>query len=517
MNKKIILIACTCSISFNSLAENNKNKSPNLLYIFPDQYRIQALSIWSNPAYKEALGTLGDPVHTPNLDKLAQKGILFNNVCSTCPISSPHRGMLMSGMYPRANGIEENCHVSRADELNHNIECLTDVLSKAGYETAYVGKTHWHKTEPLFDKQFNYVGKSGNPGGNLVNVYDTYIPEGKSRHSNKYWFQGIHSHYTSYTYSNRPELVDGNKDGEVKIHNGFTATHEADIVIKYLKNEHGERIANKPFSIIWSINPPHPPYSKLSDCNINIYNEYYRDMPAEKLLVRKNARTEWKTKKGKKNIENAARVYFTLIKMVDDEIGRVLDTLEDIGETENTVIVFTSDHGEMMGSHKLTGKNKIYDESFLVPFIMTYPNVLHHRIEDLMLGSVDIMPTLLGLMGLEDKIPSTVMGKDYSDGIKCGSYKKNAKPKSAVFLADKSKGIRTYKYTYLVNHDGTYELYNNEKDPYQMQKLQLEHIPFEDAEELKNDLGKWLIEANDRWCDLRINSSFINYKKNYSF
>ena len=103
--KKLLLLACTCGMVLNSTAkEENQEavKRPNLLYIFPDQYRMHALSIWSNPEYRKALSTVGDPASTPNLDKLAKKGILFNNVCSTYPVSSPHRGMLMSGMYPRA-------------------------------------------------------------------------------------------------------------------------------------------------------------------------------------------------------------------------------------------------------------------------------------------------------------------------------------------------------------------------------------------------------------------------------
>lgn len=82
------------------------DKRPNLLYIFPDQYRLFALGIWSDPAYKEAISTVGDPVHTPNLDRLAKQGALFTNVCSTQPVSSPHRAMLLSGMFPEKNGIK---------------------------------------------------------------------------------------------------------------------------------------------------------------------------------------------------------------------------------------------------------------------------------------------------------------------------------------------------------------------------------------------------------------------------
>ena len=485
---------------------------PNILYIFPDQYRMNALSIWNDPQYRSALSTVADPVKTPNLDKLARRGIVFNNACSTFPVSSPHRAMLMSGMYPRENGVEINCKINRQSGLKQDIVCLTDVLHNAGYETAYVGKTHWHKTEALFDKENNYVGTTQEPGGHVLNTYDTYIPEGKSRHGNQYWFQGIKSHFESYTFSNRPELVKGNKDGQVCVHQGFTAAHEADVVIRYLKNESGERVAGRPFSVIWAINPPHPPYSKLSDCDMDVYNRSFRDMPLEQLLPRKNVPgPKVKSKKRIINVEQNARIYFALIESVDKEIGRVLDALEASGEADNTIVVFTSDHGELMGSNGYTGKGVIYEESFLVPYIISYPGKLKPQVNDLMFGSVDIMPTMLGLMGLGDKIPSTVMGHDYSDGLLTGTYSKHAKPTSAAYLADTMKGIRTYQYSYVVKQDGTYELYNNRQDPYQMKNLRLEDLPASDAALLKKGLGDWLKVSHDRWYDKKKLSNLIEY------
>lgn len=501
--------------SKNAAVENTEaEKRPNLLYIFPDQYRMFALGIWSNPEYRNAISTLGDPVHTPNLDKLAKSGILFTNACSTQPVSSPHRAMLMSGMYPSKNGIEKNCTIENDEELKHDIECFTDVLAKEGYETAYIGKTHWHRTEALFDKAGNYKGTTSAPGGFPINKFDTYIPEGKSRHSNKYWFQQLRdSHFNAKAYSNQPNLVGGNKDGDVYNPKRFTTTVEADIIIDYLNNKDGVRDENKPFSIMWAINPPHPPYNKLSDCDEEIFNKYYKDMPLEELLVRKNLgkNLEERKVKGGGKLPLSARVYFSLITGVDREIGRVLDALEKTGEAENTIVVFTSDHGEMMGSHAKTGKSIFYDESMLVPFIIKYPAKLKHRTDDLMFGSTDIMPTMLGLMGMGDKIPSTVMGKDYSDGILTGSYKKNSKPQSALYLSEKKKGVRTYNYTYIVKDDGTYELFNNKKDPYQIINIRFEAIPKNDVKFLKESLGYWLNKAQDEWAKKKMLPQLIKY------
>lgn len=206
-----------------------------------------------------------------------------------------------------------------------------------------------------------------------------------------------------------------------------------------------------------------------------------------------------------------ARIYFSLITAIDREIGRVLKTLEDTGEADNTIIVFTSDHGEMLGSHQLMGKGVIYDESFRVPFIISYPSQLPHSLNDLMFGTVDIMPTMLGLMGLDNKIPSSVMGRDYSDGILTGKYKKHPKPTSALYFEGKSKGIRTSQYTYKIDPNGTYILFDNLKDPYQMKPISLESIPKKSALELKTALGQWLKEAHDKWYDQKTNEKLIIY------
>ncbi len=200
----------------------------------------------------------------------------------------------------------------------------------------------------------------------------------------------------------------------------------------------------------------------------------------------------------------SAGIYLTLIRSLDAEIGRVLDKLEECGEADNTIIVFTSDHGEMLGSHSVMGKNTIYDEAFLVPFIISYPGVIEPRTDDLLLGSVDIMPTLLSMMGLKDMIPESVAGVDYSQGVMTGEYSNCGKPKSALYLFPSRKGVRTDRYTYGVDESGDYLLFDNNEDPYQMRSITLEQIPEADAEMLKSELGEWLKVAQEEWFDKRI-------------
>lgn len=515
MKTNIIIIVCglpfTCNAA-SSLPQDSSKTHPNLLYIFADQYRLNALSIWGDPEFRHAIRTIGDPVYTPNLDKLAKGGIVFTQACSTAPISSPHRAMLITGMYPEKNGVEMNCYKGRTQGVLEDIECFTDVLAKTGYETAYIGKTHWQRNQPYFDTAGNYVGTTIYPGGNYVFDFDTYIPEGRGRKSNKFWFQQLNdNHFNAIAFSNIPELIGGNKDGVAYRPHRFTPEVEADIIIKYLKNKNGERDASKPFSLFWAINPPHPPYSKISHCKKNIYDKYYKDMTIEELLLRPNVQYGEGTKiKNLKQLSSTAKVYFSLIKSVDEEIGRVLNTLEAEGLANNTLVIFSADHGEMMGSHGYFGKGMGYEEALMIPFILRYPSKIKPQINDLMFGATDIMPTLLGIMGLSQYIPSTVMGRDYSKNILNREYDKINKPQSAFYYMIKEKGVRTNKYTYIVR-DGDYRLFNLEQDPYQMHSIKLEEIPEKDVKFLKSELGKWLQISQDKWGKERKYPNLIIY------
>ena len=473
---KPILYKLICSLPVTLFAGTGtqvfgQEQRPNLVYIFPDQYRLNALSIWNDVAYRNVLNTVGDPVHTPNLDRLAKQSVIFNRACSTCPLSSPHRAMLMTGAFPEKNGVPGNCHVNNQNGIPDSLVCFTDVLAGAGYETAYVGKTHWHRTEALFDKENNYVGTTEAPGGHCVYPY------------------------------NRPELVGGKKDGEPFRYRRLTLEVEADVVIGYLRNKQGQRDASKPFSLFWSLNPPHTPYHRLTDCKEEVFNQYYKDLKPEEVLLRPNVKFGEGTQV--KNLEQLtlqAKIYFSLVKSVDDEIGRVLKVLDEEGLTDNTILIFTADHGEMMGSHGRMAKSVIYDESFSIPFFIRYPGQLKPGVNDLMLGATDIMPTLLGMMNLGDQLPETVKGKDYSQGILTGKYRKVKKPVSQFFYQQKEKGVRTDRYSYLVTGDGNYQLFDNLKDPYQIHSLKIEEIPSIQTKLLKKELGNWLKVSEDGWA-----------------
>lgn len=116
---------------------------PNVIYVFPDQYRNSSLGFWSDPEFAAEVGWKGDPVATPNLDRFAREATVLTEAVSNFPVSSPHRGMLLSGMYPERNGVVLNCMSERPESsLREDVECIGDVFSAAGYDCAYIGKLH---------------------------------------------------------------------------------------------------------------------------------------------------------------------------------------------------------------------------------------------------------------------------------------------------------------------------------------------------------------------------------------
>jgi arylsulfatase A-like enzyme len=304
-------------------------------------------------------------------------------------------------------------------------------------------------------------------------------------------------------------LLGGKKDGDVYQTRGFSSNIEAGIVIDYLKNNDGQRDPHKPFSMMWDPIPPHMPYDSVKDCEEDIYREYYKDLPPNQLLNRLNVDVE--KAKDDIHLQTCARVYFSLVTSIDREVGRVLQALEQSGEAENTIVVFTSDHGEMMGSHGLYAKSQIYEEAYLIPFMIRFPKKLKPRMEYLMIGKVDVMPTLLGLMGLKDRIPHTVQGVDYSVGLVTESFIEHPNPRSSAYLMEDAKGVRTDRYSYRVGSDGSTQLFDNSVDPYQLKNLPLTAIDPADRRFLEEELGMWLKKASDPFYQSRMHRDLITY------
>ena len=478
--------------------EQAKDQRPNIIYVYPDQFRNQAMAFWNEPDYAEHIGWKADPVKTPRLDGFADESIVFSRAMSNCPLSSPYRGIFLTGMYPERNGITLNCMAERPQSsLREDATCISDVLDAAGYSCGYIGKLHADHPTP---------NDPANPGHYVSDrrpEWDAYTPV-ERRHGFTYWYS-----YGTFDEHKNPHYWD--TEGVRHDPKVWSVGHETDKAIEFLRNRNGERKKDTPFFLTIAYNPPHSPYESLDDCMEEDF-AIYKDMDYSELYVRENADTTL-TK------ADAARYYFANVTGVDREFGRLLDELKELGLDRNTIVIFTSDHGETMCSQgTYDPKNSIYTESFNVPFIIRYPERIRPRVDSTLFSTIDIMPTLLSLAGLNDMIPSSAEGRDLSPVI-LENGKECDMPDAALYIRNvngpynekglvegffpAARGIKTDRYTFeiAIKKDGTLSrvlIFDDINDPYQLNPLDYKKEP-ETFAMLLNKLYAKLEEANDIW------------------
>lgn len=499
----LFLSACTPAVA----------ERPNVIYVFPDQFRNSSLGFWNDAEYASQVGWRGDPVLTPNLDRFAGESVVLSEAVSNCPVSSPHRGMLLTGRYPERSGVTLNCMSERPESsLRADAECIGDVFSAAGYDCAYIGKLH------IDFPTRNNPQRPGTYVSDDVPEWDAYTPP-ERRHGFNYWYS-----YGTYDVHKHPHYWDttGNRH-EV---DEWSVQHEIGKAVDYIQNKDAVRDGAKPFFLMVSLNPPHSPYASINDCDSAGY-ELYKDKSASELLVRPNADTTLAK-------AAAAPFYFANVSGVDREFGRLLRALDRAGLTRNTIVVFASDHGETMCSHSIVDpKNSIYREAFNIPFLVRYPGRVNPRVDDLLLSTPDIMPTVLGLAGLAEQIPEAVEGRDFSS-VLTGVGVQTERPRGALYMRNldgtrdaegmvrgffaEARGIKTARYTMelAIDRRGALKrvlLFDDEQDPYQMRGLDPAQHP-ELFADLCRELALLLKENNDVWFRERTLAGMLPYSNN---
>jgi len=448
MKTEIIATGILTLLSQNQNGQEAKVKraAPNLLIIIADQWRGQDLGI---------LGL--EPVKTPNLDRLARESAVYAQCVSGYPVSSPARAMLMSGMYPLSNKVTANCNSNSAPfgvELPGQTRCWSDVLSEKGYKMGYIGK--WHLDAPY--KPF--VNTSNNKGGT---AWNEWTPP-QRRHGFADWYA-----YGTYDQHTRP-MYWGNNDPR----DGFSYVdqwgpeHEAEKAIEFI-----EKTGNERFSLVVSMNPPHMPYELVPEK----YKKMYESADVEALCKSPDIPprgTQWGDYY-RKNIRN----YFAMMTGVDENIGKIIDYLKAKGQFDNTIIVFTSDHGNCLGIHEELSKNNLYEESMRVPLIISYPGRIKPSVNnELLISFEDLYPTLLSLMGYKKDIPATVETRDLSEQLTGKGKMPEYQPYMKYDfnnLTSGYRGVRTIRYTYVVRfvkgEKAETFLFDRAKDPYQMENI----------------------------------------------
>ncbi len=427
---------------------------PNIVFVFADQMRAQAT------------GYAGDPnAHTPTLDRLAEESVNLVNAVSGHPVCCPYRASLLTGQYSLTHGVYMN-----DVHLDDNAVSLAKVFGATGYDTAYIGKWHLNGSP------------DGAYGGRRV-----FIPP-ESHQGFDYWktFECNHNYMVSHYF-------EGN-DPELKVWDGYDAIAQTEDACRYIQDHAG---GDKPFFLMLSWGTPHDPYDLVPE-------EYHAMFADREISLRPNVAEE----KRERAIRDL-RGYYAHIAALDDCVGKLVDALEAGSIADDTIFIFTSDHGDCHYSQGLWTKVVPFEESIRVPFLLRYPRVFGRegRRSEILIDAPDIMPTVLGLCDVE--IPESVEGRDFSRQL-LGEVPVDADPSAflsvpvsfAILRAQglpAYRGVRTPRYTYVRSTRGPWMLFDNDEDPYQLTNL-IGRPAYADLQrDLEAKLQGWLEHLNDEF------------------
>ncbi len=420
----------------------------NLLFVFADQMRGQAFGAGGDPRLK-----------TPNLDRIAREGVRVTNAVSSYPVCSPYRASLLTGNHVFRNGMYFND--VRLPE--HNL-CAGTIYGDAGYRTAYIGK--WHLDGP------NRLG---------------WTPPGWRRRGFEHWAvcNCSHAYFDAFYYTDSASPI---------AISGYEPDGQTELAVEFLEN-----VERDPFCLFVSYGTPHNP--------LVAPEEWLAQYRPEEVPLRANVRAEPSRGVARFLARHPGHGYdppteiaacYAMIANLDHNVGLLLAALERTGALENTIVVFTSDHGDMLGSHGEIRKQRPWEESILVPFVARGPGIPAGRVSEVLLSSVDVLPTVLSLTGVP--APDGMDGSDLAFAVRGEA---GQEPESAYIMdvcaagealaagIPEWRGVRTKSHTYARTREGDWLLYDNRQDPYQLRNLATD--PGHDA--LRFELRAWV----DRW------------------
>ncbi|WP_136689191.1 sulfatase family protein [Halorhabdus amylolytica] len=408
--------------------------NPNVLLITTDQQQATAL------------GSLDETFETPNLDRLATSGTQFTGCYSTSPQCSPSRSSLITGQYPHQNGMYTLPEWGPGS-LTTNVPSIGRVFHSSGYRTAFIGKWHLGERSP---SEYGWE--------TVKNVHET---------------------------SNPPD--------------GFSTDKETrDLAVSHLSSHD-----DNPFFLTVSFNLPHPPFmedNRFADWfaweDVPLPESFEDDLADKPAFQRDRAADPDEGSLSADDVRDIGYKYRTMTARVDDHIGHILDTLSDQGLDDTTVVVFTSDHGDMQGAHGLNKKGVIaYDEILRVPLIVRVPGRVskRDRIPDLF-SNRSIPATLLDSAGIDAPDP-------FDTGSVLEAFERTSPPaderiffehKYAYWGEHPYRGVRTRRWKFVEYfHDEPNELYDMKNDPHELTNLAEDPAHNETANRLKQQVHSW--------------------------
>lgn len=454
--KTVILPLAVAGESFAQVVSSK----PNVLIIMTDEHNLRTLGCYREqmPREQAEIWGKGNVVETPNIDELARNGLISLNCYASSPISGPTRACFQTGLYSHRAGMPTNdlC-------LSEEVETFADVLGNNGYHTIYVGK--WHLDGDAW------------PG---------WRPERKCGwQDNKYMYNRGHWKKMVQTLEGA-DVGARNAKGNVCYaldgadEKSFTTDFLCDRAIEQIK----AREEGKPFCCMISIPDPHGPNTVRAP-----YDKMFETMdftpPYTYMYRGDHLNAGWEAHQGKFNVA-AMRNYYGMVKCIDDNVGKLILFLRSEGLWNNTIVIFTADHGDLCGEHHRYNKSVPYDMSARVPFIMTYPRVIKPgMINKTVWASVDFKSSLLGLLDLKSERKND--GTDVSAYWKGKNRSKNidlifmrSPTRDEVFM-QKDKLEKSsywvaavtsrYKLVYTPNSQEVPWLIDRKKDPFELKNF----------------------------------------------
>jgi arylsulfatase A-like enzyme len=424
MNRK--LLPCLLLLSACALHAAAARK-PNFLFVFTDDQRWDAMSVVQQEQGERARFPW---FKTPNMDRLAAEGMRFRNAFVTESLCAPCRAVFMTGRYNHLNGVANNHTPFPETSVTHST-----LLKTAGYTTAYIGKWHMGQQRgkrPTFDYSASFVG------------------QGK--------------------YVDCPIEV----NGESTPTKGWVDDVTTDYAIDFMRKNR-----ERPFSITLGFKACHGPFDPPERAKNRF--EGVHSKPVPNLGLRAIYRDGTPLAKAAQNIAegNVNLGYFRCISAADDNLGRLLAALDELGLADDTVVIFSSDNGYYLGEHSLGDKRSCYDESLRIPLIVRYPRmVAKGTTRDEMVLNVDLAPTLVDLGGVA--VPREMQGRSWKPLLAGGPaptwrqsffaeyfYETNF-PQTPTVLAVRTTDAKLIKYP---GHDEWTELFDLAADPYETKNL----------------------------------------------
>ena len=456
LTRREFISSASATVGSLACASGPSGQDPplNVLFLFPDQMRAHAMGCMGNPDVK-----------TPNLDRLASEGVLFRNHFANSPVCCPARAIILTGKYAHANGMVANDLRLRESET-----AVSEVFAEAGYRTGFVGK--WHLD-----------GGPRQPG---------WIPPGARRQGFEFWAANevSHAHFDTHYFRDEPEPI------PIKT---FEAEVWADLGIEFLRKTRNDL---RPFFLTVQMGPPHDPYLAP--------DEYMAMYDPEAITLRPNFAGDESDTDLEPNpyVRTPGRheiaAYYAMVTAVDDQVGRILAELDELGLRDRTIVIVSSDHGDMLGSHGARLKRKPWEESIRVPGIVRHPRAASGGETEALFSHVDIAPTLLSLCGLE--VPDEMQGADLSAVILGQS---EIGPDSAYFqifgpflaggVESGWRGIRTSRYMYARTQEEPWVLYDLEEDPFELRNLADDPASAGIRDDLEAELSRWMERTGDSW------------------